>query len=191
MALKDPNDDDNVLATMGRRFTSPVIDDEGLVIADFLIAGVVAPGLEALVCVALRLPPPSWTSSLGRGKLIAPVLLRGCNLGAAWLGGALAARLYERESYDFPPPDGSPERFKTTAVRVLQAGSFATALLLLSTQLSVFANFGVVQFGQDPDIDDTLLRLADDVLRDVATEFFVLLSWRIARTSLSYMDDAR
>ena len=174
---------------IGRRFTNPKIDDDGLVIADALIAGIVAPGFEALVSVASGVPPPSWALALGPKKLVAPVMIRGSNLAAAWLSGALAARLYERSSYDFPPPDGAKSRYRTTLLRCLQAGSFATAVLLLSTQLTVFGQYGFIRFGDDPTTDAVLLRIADDTLRDVATEGIVLLSWRITRTSLSYKDD--
>lgn len=174
---------------LSKRFTSPKIDDQGLVIADALISGVVAPGLEAIVCTVAGLPPPSWLGAFGRGRLVAPVLVRGVNLASCWIAGALAACCYEREVYDFPPPDGQESRYATTFSRVLQAGSFATALLLFSTQLQVTVHYGFgVQFGDSPETDATLFRIADDVLRDVGTEALVLLSWRLARTNLSRLD---
>ncbi|KAH8044024.1 ubiquitin protein ligase [Aureococcus anophagefferens] len=48
------------------RFTNPVVDDQGLIIADALIAGVVAPGLEAIVCTAAGVPLPLWASARSR-----------------------------------------------------------------------------------------------------------------------------
>ncbi|KAJ1458153.1 hypothetical protein M885DRAFT_514275 [Pelagophyceae sp. CCMP2097] len=180
----------NGKALLEDRFVSPKIDDQGLIIADFLVAGVVAPGLEAIVFTVLGLPSPLWAARFGRGKLVLPVLARGLSLGACWLGGALAAKLYAREAYDFPPPDGAEDRYAVTMRRTLQAGSFAVALLVVSTQLDTTLSFGwpPPQLGDSEATDAILLRILDDLLRDVATEAVVLLSWRVARTSLSYLD---
>ena len=124
-------------------------------------------------------------------RLVLPVLARGLNLATCWIGGAFAAKLYAREAYDFPPPRGSRVRYLTTISRVIQGGCFATALLLVSTQIEVLLTFGFPppQLGDSPATDLKLLRLLDDLLRDVGTEAIVLLSWRVARTSLSYLDD--
>lgn len=171
---------------LATRFTSPRIDDEGLVITDGLVTGIVAPGLEAIVCVVLHAPLPTWTTALGPKRLIAPVLLRGSTLASCWLGGALAARLYERSSYDFP---GAPDRFKITLSRVLQGGCFATALLIFSTQVQVAVDLGpFATFGIDAETDLKLLRYADDLIRDVVTESVLVVSWRLARTYLSKLD---
>lgn len=175
--------------TMARRFTSPTIDDQGLVYADAMLAGIVAPGLEAIACIVLHQPLPNWATALGPRRLVAPVLLRGFNLGGCWLGGALSARLYERSAFDFPPPAGASNRYAVTLSRVFKAGCFATALLIVSTQLAVVVTMGPdTRFGNDPQIDGQLLRLIDDLLHDVATEALVLSSWRVGRTYLSKLD---
>mmetsp|Transcript_13610 Transcript_13610/g.42970 ORF Transcript_13610/g.42970 Transcript_13610/m.42970 type:complete len:226 (+) Transcript_13610:29-706(+) len=174
--------------TLATRFTSPRIDDEGLVITDALAAGIVAPGLEAIVCVVTGLPLPVWATVLGPRRLLAPVALRGVTLAGCWFGGALAGRLYERAAFDFPPPTGSSDRYAVTASRVAQSGCFAVALLIFSTQLQTLLTLGPVQFGDSPETDFQLLRLTDDLLRDIATEALVLAPWRLARTYLSRLD---
>ena len=47
--------------TVVARFASPIVDDQGLIIADALVAGIVAPGLEVITCTALGVPLPSWS----------------------------------------------------------------------------------------------------------------------------------
>ena len=172
------------------RFTNPVVDDQGLIIADALIAGVVAPGLEAIVCTAAGVPLPLWASAFGSRKLVLPVLVRGATEATCWYAGAVSARLYARDAYDFPPPAGADDRFATTVKRTLQAGSFATALLIGATQLQLALRYGfpAPQLGDSPETDMVLLRTLDDLLRDVATEALTLLSWRVARTELSRLD---
>jgi hypothetical protein len=172
-----------------RRFASPKVDDQGLIIADALIAGIVAPGLEILACTALGVPLPAWSTALGARRLVAPTLLRGATLSTCWFGGALSARLYERETYDFPPPAGADDRFVVTFSRTLQAGAFATALLIVSTQLRLTLVFGFgIQLGDSPASDAEIFRQFSDLIRDGATEALVLLSWRLARTELSRLD---
>ena len=172
------------------RFTNPVVDDQGLIIADALIAGVVAPGLEAIVCTAAGVPLPLWASAFGSRKLVLPVLVRGATEATCWYAGAVSARLYARDAYDFPPPAGADDRFATTVKRTLQAGSFATALLIGATQLQLALRYGfpAPQLGDSPETDMALLRTLDDLLRDIATEALTLLSWRVARTELSRLD---
>ena len=172
------------------RFASPKVDDDGLVIADALIAGIVAPGLEVIVCTVGGVPLPLWATAFGRRKLVLPVLVRGATEAACWYAGAVSARLYERDAYDFPPPAGAEDRFAVTVRRTLSAGSFATALLIGATQLSLAAKFGfpAPQLGDSPETDAVLIRTLDDLLRDIATEAVTLLAWRVARTELSKLD---
>ena len=172
------------------RFANPRVDDQGLVYADALVAGVVAPGLEVIVAAALGAPLPLWAYAWGPRRLVLPVLTRGATEAAAWYGGACAARLYERPSFDFPPPAGADDRFRVTAARVLRAGCFATALLIGVAQLQLALAYGSSppRLGDDPATDAVLLRTLDDLLRDVATEAATLLAWRLARTNLSRLD---
>lgn len=87
------------VAAQVQRFASPKIDDQGLIIADALVAGVVAPGLELITALAVGAPLPAWASVLGARRLVLPTLLRGTTLATCWLGGALSARLYDRTSH--------------------------------------------------------------------------------------------
>ena len=177
--------------TVVARFASPIVDDQGLIIADALVAGIVAPGLEIITCTALGLgvPLPSWSSVFGARRLVAPTLLRGATLSTCWFGGALSARLYARDAYDFPPPNGADDRFAVTFRRTLQAGAFATALLIMSTQLRLLLTFGFwPQLGDSPASDAEILRQFSDLVRDGLTEALVLMSWRLTRTELSRLD---
>ena len=58
--------------TVVARFASPIVADQGLIIADALVAGIVAPGLEIITCTALGFPLPSWSSVFGARRLVAP-----------------------------------------------------------------------------------------------------------------------
>lgn len=102
----------------------------------------------------------------------------------------VAARMYERESYDFPPPTGAEDRYDVTVRRVIQAGCFASALLIGATQLQLAVTYGfpAPQLGDSPEMDAALLRTLDDLLRDIATEALTLMAWRVARTNLSRLD---
>ena len=126
--------------TVVARFASPIVDDQGLIIADALVAGIVAPGLEIITCTALGFPLPSWSSVFGARRLVAPTLLRGATLSTCWFGGALSARLYARDAYDFPPPNGADDRFAVTFKRTLQAGAFATALLIFRRSFDYYSH---------------------------------------------------
>lgn len=172
------------------RFVAPRVDDEGLVIADALVAGVVAPGLEILVGTALGVPLPRWAYALGPQRRVLPVLARGAAEAACWYGGACAARLYERPSFDFPPPEGADDRYRVTVGRVVAGGCFATALLIGATQLQLALVYGFdpPRIGDAPETDAVLLRTLDDLLRDIFTEATTLLAWRVVRTSLSRLD---
>mgnify|MGYP004250500695 FL=1 len=125
----------------------------------------------------------------GARRLVAPTLLRGATLSTCWFGGALSARLYARDAYDFPPPNGADDRFAVTFKRTLQAGAFATALLIFSTQLRLLLTFGFwPQLGDSPASDAEILRQFSDLVRDGLTEALVLMSWRLTRTELSRLD---
>ena len=175
--------------TVVARFASPIVDDQGLIIADALVAGIVAPGLEIITCTLTGFPLPSWSSVFGARRLVAPTLLRGATLSTCWFGGALSARLYARDAYDFPPPNGADDRFAVTFKRTLQAGAFATALLIMSTQLRLLLTFGFwPQLGDSPASDAEILRQFSDLVRDGLTEALVLMSWRLTRTELSRLD---
>ena len=77
-----------------------------------------------------------------------------------------------------------------TLKRTLSAGAFAAALLIVATQLQLYSQIGFAQLGDSSATDFVLLRTLDDLLRDIATEALVLLSWRLARTELSKLDSS-
>jgi hypothetical protein len=74
-----------------RRFQYPKIDDEGLVIADALVAGIISPGIEVFLSVASGGPPPHWVEP--SSGLITSVLVRGATLATCFVAGALAAEV--------------------------------------------------------------------------------------------------
>jgi len=70
--------------------------------------------------------------------------------------------------------------------RILQAGSFATGLLIFATQIDLLFEFGrFVQLGEDDLVDFRLLRASVEVINDIVFEAGVLGSWRLYRASLT------
>lgn len=74
-----------------RRFQYPKIDDEGLIIADALVAGIISPGIEVFLSVASGGPLPHWVEP--SGGLVTSVLVRGATLAACFVAGAFAAEV--------------------------------------------------------------------------------------------------
>lgn len=172
---------------ISRRFRAPVVNDQGLVITDALIAGVVVPGLEIFAAVASGGPLPHWVvPSMG---LVSSVLTRGATLAACFCIGAFAAEAYDRRAFDYPPPDGRSDRYLETLKRVWSAGAFAAGLLIVVTQLRTGLSIGFgVQFGDNPASDMVLLEATDDLIRDGLAEAAGLTAWRLYRTSISRFD---
>ena len=96
---------------------------------------------------------------------------------------------YDRKAYDFPPPQGSSDRFLETLRRVWSAGAFAAGLLVVSTQFTTSTAIGFgVSFGDDPATDLILLATTDTLIRDGLTEAAIMTAWRLYRTSMSRFD---
>jgi len=180
------------------RFLSAKIDDAGLPIADALIAQIVAPTLQVLWLTVNHAPIPSWlvasaavkASQTGmlytntRGELLAPTLIHGAGLAVCWILGALAARAYESDAFVVSKESG--EGYGSVIKKIFQAGSFATGLLILSTQVDLFFEYGrYVQPGESVEIDIRLLCAITELINDVAFEAVVLGSWRLYRANIT------
>lgn len=192
---RDDDDDENGggedrTATVSDRFLRPRIDDRGLVLADALVAQVVAPTAEIAWLSLAGAPRPSWlrplflSSSFGPGGVLAPTLVHGADLALCWTAGALAAEAYERGAFDVSSSSGGD--YGVVVSRVLRAGAFATGLLVLSTQARLFFELGFVRFGEGGEaVDLRLLTTAAELVNDVFFEAVVLTSWRLYRASLT------
>jgi hypothetical protein len=138
-----------------------------------------------------------------RGSLLAPppLQIHGAELALCWLLGAFAARAYEDPAVRFqavaqaPPPVATNQRgsdssknkkedeygYGIVLSRVLQAGAFATGLLILGTQLDLLLEFQghFVHWGDSPEVDFRLQVAAVEVLNDVVFEAVTLIAWRL------------
>ena len=198
-----PNDDDeNNDAGIFSRFTSPQIDDAGLPIADSLLSQIVAPTMQITWLSIVHAPIPSWlysassttngmlfqSSSTQGGLLIVPTLIHGAGLTLCWVLGCLAAKNYESDAFNISGGRG----YKTVILRLVQSGSFAVGLLILSTQIDLLLEYGrYVQPGESDEIDFRLLNAIVEVINDIVFEAGVLSAWRIYRASLTGSADGR
>jgi hypothetical protein len=102
--------------------------------------------------------------------------------------GALAAKAYDSEAFNVSGGRG----YGTVIKRILQAGAFATGILIFSTQLDLLFEFGrYVQVGESDETDLRLLSAAVELINDVFFEALVLGSWRLYRASLTASADGR
>ena len=193
------------------RFLNPRIDDPALPLSDALVAQIIAPSLEVAWLALNRAPSPTWLQPIvpkslivpkfSRGSLLAPALIHGAALAVCWLAGALAARAYERDALIWPIDEGdggssssqrddpyknslqtSPSnRPRGAPLAVLQAGAFATGLLILGTQLDLFLEFGnrYVQLGESPETDFRIQVAVVELVNDVVFEAVTMVSWRL------------
>lgn len=116
------------------------------------------------------------------GSLVAPTLIHGAGLATCWLLGALASKAYESDAFNISEGRG----YGTVVLRIVQAGAFATGLLVASTQLDLFLEFGRwVQPGESDEIDLRLLTAIVELINDVVFEAGVLSAWRLYRASLT------
>lgn len=165
------------------RFTSPRVDDPFLPLSDVLIAQIVAPGLQVAWLSLNHAPSPSWIRPFfgyaGPGSLMAPTLVHGAALATCFVVGALAARAYE---FDAIAPRKTEEEswdYTKVAARVLQAGAFATGVLILGTQFDLYTHFGYVQPGDSPETDFRLQVAVVELTNDIVFEAVSLLGWRL------------
>lgn len=182
----DPNNNgDEDGSSVTDRFLSPRIDDRGLPIADALVAQIVAPSFQVFWLGISKSPLPSWLKvSLWapRGSMIAPTLIHGAGLACCWVAGALASKSFESEAFDVSEGRG----YGTVLSRTVQAGAFATGLLILSTQIDLLVEFGRwIQLGESEVTDRRLLVAASELLLDVGFEALTLTSWRLYRASIT------
>ena len=187
-----------------RRFTDPVIDDPGLPLTDVLVAQVIAPSLQIAWLGAAHAPQPTWLQPIvdpqvllygtaTTGTLVAPTLIHGAALATCWIGGALAARAYERASISpvrrrKRPPSAAAEAsadtvwdYSAVIQAILRAGAFATGLLLLATQTDLFLEYHGrwIQLGESEETDFRLLVGAVELMNDVVFEAVTLTAWRL------------
>ena len=167
------------------RFTSPRLDDPFLPLADAGVAQIIAPTVQIFWITINQAPAPTWLRPLfdssrlysaGAGSLLAPTLIHGAALATCWLVGALAARAYEAPAIAVNP---ITRGYGTVVARVLQAGCFATGVLILATQWDLYSHYGYVQWG-DSEATDFRLRVAlVEGINDVFFEAITLLTWRL------------
>ena len=183
---KEENDKNDSSSPFSR-ILSPKIDDRGLPIIDALVAQIIGPSLQVFYLVLSGSPRPTWlnpyydgTFTQYRGALLAPTLLHGAALSCCWVLGALAARGYENDAID--PTIAGPS---TVALRVFQAGCFASGCLIFSTQIDLLLEFGRwVQLGESPEIDARILTAAVEVTNDIFFSIcaIVPIRWYLAAT---------
>lgn len=187
---KDSDNNNDEGDFIQQRFLSPKIDDMGLPVADALIAQVVAPTFQILWLFSNRAPIPTWLCPISGngllfnagGSFLAPTLIHGAGLAFCWITGALAAKAYESDAFDV----GEGKGYGTIIIRILQAGSFAAGLLILSTQIDLLLEYGRwVQLGESNDTDIRLLNAIVELTRDIFFEALVVGSWRLYRASLT------
>lgn len=165
------------------RFTSPRVDDPFLPLSDVLVAQIVAPGLQVAWLSLNRAPSPSWIKPFfgyaGPGSLLAPTLVHGAALATCFVVGALAARAYEFDAIVPQKTNKDKWDYSKVIARVLQAGAFATGVLILGTQFDLYTHYGYVQLGDSPETDFRLQVAVVELTNDIVFEAISLLSWRI------------
>jgi hypothetical protein len=179
--LHEQNNNNNIL----ERFANPQIDDPWLPLTEAGLAQVVAPTLQLFWLVAAESSAyPSWATPLydpmfaTSGAFLAPTLIHGAGLACCWLLGCLAAKGYERTVYE-----GS---FGQVAISTIQAGAFATGLLLLATQFHLYQEMGsYVQVGDSPETDMRIYQTLVEVTNDIFFEATTLLTWRLYRSTVT------
>jgi hypothetical protein len=193
----DNNDTPSNNNSLLQRFLEPKIDDPGLPLTDILVAQIVAPTFQIYWLVLNQAPLPSWLQPISsyfgeapelapRGSLLAPALIHGAGLAVCWLLGALAAKSFEQEAFTLLKGDRRASiidnigRYDTILVRLVQAGAFASGILIFSTQMDLLLEFGrYVQYGESEQTDLRLLVATVEVINDIFWEAVILSSWRL------------
>lgn len=167
------------------RFTSPRVDDPYLPLSDVLVAQIAAPGLQVVWLSLNHAPSPSWIRPFfgyaGPGSLLAPTLIHGAALASCFVVGALAARAYELDAI-VPrklPNDDTTWDYTKVISSVLQAGAFATGVLIMGTQFDLYTHLGYVQLGDSPETDFRLQVAVVELTNDIVFEAVSLLAWRL------------
>eukprot|EP00873_Tetraselmis_striata_P023112 jgi/Tetstr1/443376/TSEL_031391.t1 len=137
----------------------------------------------AYFTLALRLPRPFWlvvpagTPAALRGvPYLGPTFRHGAVLATCWLVGALAARAFEEPRY----------KGEGVLRATLQAGAFATGLLILVNQATLTAKLGMVPSLADmtPDTELLIAQTNAALMLDVLVEALFMLAWRLYRGAL-------
>ncbi len=190
---QDPSEESSESESIFDRFLNPKIDDAGLPLADALIAQVVAPTFQITWLTINHAPRPSWLEPIfadksllyeipRQGTLLAPALIHGAGLAACWTLGALAAKGYDSDAFNISGGRG----YGTVIARIIQAGAFATGVLIFSTQVDLLLEFGRnVQPGESDETDFRLLTAIVELINDIVFEAVTLSGWRIYRASLT------
>lgn len=167
------------------RFVNPRIDDPFMPLTEAGLVQIVAPTLQLFWLVSLDSPYPSWAQPLydytfaARGAFLAPTLIHGAALSCCWLLGCLAARAYELPNFRVKDND-----YGRIVSSTIQAGAFASGILILATQFDLYREFGAfVQAGDSPETDLRIYRALVEVINDIFFEFIVLLPWRLFRSN--------
>jgi hypothetical protein len=193
---KNDSDDEGSLQenSLISRFLTPKIDDKGLPLADALTALIVGPSLQVFWLALNHAPSPTWLKPLltsaaifpsaARGTLVAPTLIHGAGLASCWLAGALAAKAYEREAFDVSKNNGS---YGEVLSRLVKAGAFAVGILIISTQIDLFLEFGgrYVQLGESEETDMRLMSAFAELINDIFFEGLTITTWRFYLASQS------
>ena len=180
------------------RFISPRIDDAGLPIADALTAQIVAPSVQVFFLALIHAPTPTWLTlktntgllynTPTQGSLVAPTLIHGAGLAVCWALGALAAKGYDSDAFNISGGRG----YGTVISRIVQAGAFASGVLIFSTQIDLFLEFGRrVELGESPETDVRLVKAIIELANDIFFEAIILGGWRLYRASLTGNADGR
>jgi len=107
--------------------------------------------------------------------------------------------MYEREAFTVKGGVGGEESFaggiggyNTILVRLVQAGAFASGILIFSTQLDVLLEFKrYIQYGESDETDLRLLVATVEVINDIFWEALVIGSWRIIHANFMSSPDNR
>jgi hypothetical protein len=173
-----------------RRFLRPVVDDQGLPIADALVC-LSVPVLLSTVILAGGLARPSWLVAapfIPRVRAlpyVLPAVGHGLSLATCWVLGAFAADAYRKQAY------GSTGKVATVLAYTWSAGAVASGLVILLAQAQLFAQFGGSSVGAwaDPGFPSTaadiaILQRTADVALDIGLEAIAMTAWRLYRSTL-------
>jgi len=154
----------------------PKITDWRVVQGDILACFAV-PNLVVVLFVRTALYSPEWarlSTSIGQPVLPA-ILSHGGALAICWSLGALLGRAWEARAI-------YPNHPQAAVSRILVAGIIAVWILVVSTEINLFAQgITLQQFGKvGYDVDMRLIRAHVDVFLDSTLSLLVLGAWRVA-----------
>jgi hypothetical protein len=145
------------------------------------------------------------SNTAGTGSLIVPTLLHGAALAICWLVGALAAQAYKRSAISPTLKPRSNDKhstvndmdrkdetyywdYRTVLWTLVQAGSFASGLLVLCTQIDVWTEYGgqyieylmsTKDITQYDELQFRTLVASAEVVNDIFFEALTIGTWRL------------